>query len=472
MSEATNPGRPSCGRGATSYDVRVWAVKPYERKRGKTYGVRWSVAGEAKHQTFRTRALADAFRAGLLSATKQGQPFDVATGLPVTALPVATAPSWFDFASAFAEAKWNRAAPRSRESIADALAAVTPALIVSDRGSPAPSILRPALSGWAFNAGRIRAGVVPPDEFSRALAWIAENTLTLDAIDDVGTARRMLDSLAVLLDGTPAAATTVSRRRAVLHNALQHGVEIGYFSANPLNKFKWKAPKVAEAVDRRSVVNHDQARALLTAVALTSRPACRLVGFFACMYYAGLRPGEVTELRECDLTLPERGWGELNLCFSNPATGTSWTDHGKRERRQLKHRAKKDTRIVPAPALLVEILRTHIEEFGTAPDGRLFRGTRGGAMPDSTYCRVWQDARRIALTPAEAESPLAARPYDLRHAAVSTWLNAGVDPTQVAEWAGHSVAVLMRVYAKCIVGRDGIARRRIADALGEPESEE
>ena len=30
-----------------------------------------------------------------------------------------------------------------------------------------------------------------------------------------------------------------------------------------------------------------------------------------------------------------------------------------------------------------------------------------------------------------AASPLAERPYDLRHAYLSTWLNAGVDPTQV-----------------------------------------
>jgi hypothetical protein len=48
---------------------------------------------------------------------------------------------------------------------------------------------------------------------------------------------------------------------------------------------------------------------------------------------------------------------------------------------------------------------------------------------------------------------------------VSTWLNAGVDPAQVAEWAGHSVNVLLRVYAKTIVGRDQVARRRIAAAL-------
>ena len=61
---------------------------------------------------------------------------------------------------------------------------------------------------------------------------------------------------------------------------------------------------------------------------------------------------------------------------------------------------------------------------------------------------------------------MAKRPYDLRHAAVSTGLSAGVPPTQIAEWAGHSVEVLLRVYAKCIDGQDDVARQRIEDALG------
>lgn len=60
---------------------------------------------------------------------------------------------------------------------------------------------------------------------------------------------------------------------------------------------------------------------------------------------------------------------------------------------------------------------------------------------------------------------MAQRPYDLRHACVSTWLNAGVPATQVAEWAGHSVDVLMRVYAKCIYGQEEAARKRIEAAL-------
>jgi hypothetical protein len=35
---------------------------------------------------------------------------------------------------------------------------------------------------------------------------------------------------------------------------------------------------------------------------------------------------------------------------------------------------------------------------------------------------------------------------------------------QVAEWAGHSVDVLLRVYAKCIYGQQRDARRRIWEA--------
>jgi len=70
------------------------------------------------------------------------------------------------------------------------------------------------------------------------------------------------------------------------------------------------------------------------------------------------------------------------------------------------------------------------------------------------------------LTDEEYRSELARRPYDLRHACLSTWLNGGVAATQVAEWAGHSVEMLLRVYAKCLDGQDEIAKRRIAAALG------
>jgi integrase len=90
--------------------------------------------------------------------------------------------------------------------------------------------------------------------------------------------------------------------------------------------------------------------------------------------------------------------------------------------------------------------------------------SRGGIFNDRTYLKVFHKARAAAFTGQEAVSLLARRPYDLRHAAVSTWLNAGIPAPQVAEWAGHSVDVLLRVYAKCISGQQHEAKRRIEEA--------
>ncbi len=92
---------------------------------------------------------------------------------------------------------------------------------------------------------------------------------------------------------------------------------------------------------------------------------------------------------------------------------------------------------------------------------------RGGELPTITYRRAWTKARHTALTPEEEASLLARRPYDLRHACLSTWLNNGVAPTQVAEWAGHGADVLLRIYAECLAGQDELAKRRISEALRE-----
>ncbi|MEV4747963.1 hypothetical protein AB0K21_16440 [Streptosporangium sp. NPDC049248] len=50
-------------------------------------------------------------------------------------------------------------------------------------------------------------------------------------------------------------------------------------------------------------------------------------------------------------------------------------------------------------------------------------------------------------------------------ARIAAWLNAGVSAPDMAERAGHSVDVLLRVYAKCLDGRKEAANERIGDAL-------
>jgi integrase len=59
-----------------------------------------------------------------------------------------------------------------------------------------------------------------------------------------------------------------------------------------------------------------------------SQAASRREAFFACLYYAALRPSEAVMLRESDLHLPKKGWGRIDLAASASRAGTAWTDHG------------------------------------------------------------------------------------------------------------------------------------------------
>lgn len=206
----------------------------------------------------------------------------------------------------------------------------------------------------------------------------------------------------------------------------------------------------------------------MDAVRAHSDYGAQLEAFFALLYFAGLRPGEALDVREEDLRLPTTGWGEVWLIRSNPQPGKAWTDDGATGRsKALKHRARGEGRTVPLCPELASILRRHLDSYGTGPDGRLFRAQKGGTglVCKTTYAKIWREARGKALGDLAA-TPLGKRPYDLRHACLSTWLNAGVPATQVAEWAGHSVDVLLRIYAKCLDGTQDAARRRIEDALG------
>ncbi|MEV1317902.1 tyrosine-type recombinase/integrase [Micromonospora arborensis] len=219
-----------------------------------------------------------------------------------------------------------------------------------------------------------------------------------------------------------------------------------------------------------------------------------MTAFFGCLYCAGMRPSEAADLRreDCDLAgrcadcgadfddlavvKPSRScdhekieyrWGRLVLAGTSPRAGSHWTDDGgSHERRGLKHRGRAETRTVPIPPRLVELLCLHVENHGVGPDGRFFRGLHGGPLSESVYDRWWKLAREKALTESQVASPLVRRPYDLRHAAASLWLNAGVPPTEVARRLGHGVAVLLRVYANCIDGGDDTMNDKIGDALG------
>jgi integrase len=290
----------------------------------------------------------------------------------------------------------------------------------------------------------------------------------------------ILDALTVNLNGKPAAPEYFSRRRRVMHRALAYAVRKKRLAANPLSKLNlpegWTPPEAPDdALDPRSVGNPVLVAAMLeTCKGIGRRQGRRFAAFYGCMFYATMRPSDVAALTRGGCELPERGWGHLTFADASPSAGRAYTDDGQvHEHRGLKGRtrgrpatrARKPARRVPVPPELVIMLREHIDQFGTAPDGKLFRSENGNPIQQSTWWQVWQKVRKASLSAEELASPLMRRPYDLRHSGVTWRLNSGVPATEVAAWAGHSVEVLTRVYARCVTGLEDVWISRMDDAL-------
>ena len=464
----------------TSYKVKFWEIRPNKagpksKKAGKviSYTVRWTVAGREKSKTFQRSSQAKNFLSDLRQAAKNGEEFDIDSGLPLFMIASdaeeKAARTWLEFSRAYVDMKWPDAAPKSRDGLTETLATVATVLVREDAPDPPDRLLlRRALR--AFYLAPQDRDKPRPRQITEALSWLEKWSLDLRDAAKPTNVRMALNALSRRLDGKPAAAKTVARKRAVLYNAFEYAVELEELDRNPIDLVKWKPPKLAEEVDWRVVIGPRQMRECLTAVTYVGKRGRgrRLRALFACMYYAALRPAEAVALRRQDCHLPATGWGRIVVSRTLPETGSRWTDSGStHEQRGLKLRPTAEVRTVPIPPVLVEILREHIAEFGTAEDGRLFQTERGGIVGSTAYGDVWAETRTLAFTPEQVASPLARRPYDLRHAGVSLWLNSGVPATEVAERAGHSVKVLLQVYAKCILGQDDCANQRIDDALAD-----
>ena len=258
-----------------------------------------------------------------------------------------------------------------------------------NRPQAAGQTLRAALYGHAFNARR-RSGAPAPDTAS-ALAWLERASLPVSQLSDPRVIRAALDGLCTRLDGSPAAASTITRKRAVFHGALGYAVELGLLPANPAGLVRWRASRAAVAVSPATVPSPAQVGVILAEVARI-RP--ELAAFFGCLYYAALRPEEAVALRRDDLILPARGRGTIILTAACPRTGSAWTSTGTPfEPRGLKHRPDGTIRVVPIPPVLVRML---------APAPACVRDRAGRAAVPRHPRR---HAQRIGLRPRLARRP-------------------------------------------------------------------
>src|SRR5215831_15871732 len=207
---------------ATTFDARVYQTEVYRGSEVTTYKVRWKVGGRLWKEGFRTVAQADSFRSALLTAARKGEAFSLVTGRPVAWERAKAETNWYEFACAYVDMKWKQASAKYRKDIARALtAAHLPCWPTGVDGR----------TMRAF-AGRSSGGDSTPS-----------NVLT----------RRPRSPR--FLPGSPATALRCRRWPSPRPQA----------ECSNRQRAEWTAPKVSGQVDRRSVVNPRQARALLEA---------------------------------------------------------------------------------------------------------------------------------------------------------------------------------------------------------------
>lgn len=168
---------------------------------------------------------------------------------------------------------------------------------MSAEGRWTPESRAGALRHWAFVLPRV-GGPEIPGEDRLVLAWgegVPAPGGLVDLHDPV-LAREVLESLRRRIDGGEASLETTRRKRKVLVHALHVVMERGELGGHQLAKVRWRVPEPVVSVDPRVVANRHQARDLLAAVSYGGGDrrarGCGLVGLFAGMYYAGLRPEE------------------------------------------------------------------------------------------------------------------------------------------------------------------------------------
>ncbi len=460
-----------------SYNVRIFKLETYEGKKRNTYYVRWRVAKQRHAEPFVNDTQADSFRSELMHAAKQGELFDVESGLPVKSLKAKKGyVGSYKFFTDYVDMRWPKVSASQRKNTAHALMTVMVSLLKDEPHSFKPVNVRTALREWAFNAER--RGSAPPD-IKEILAWVERVAPRMSVWLDTEVISAALEAVSTKLSGKPVAKVSLRRDRTILFGALKHAVVTHVLEQHPFELVEVPKIKSSRAIDKRSLLSENLAMRMLDWVKTHARTGACLFAYFAVLYFAGLRPEEAVALRVKDLTLPDDGsWGEITVYSPQPHVGSAWTDSGKprESRKQLKGRDLGESRAVPAHPVLVRILLVYIanptprkrsEPKPLKSGDRLFSGEHGDELADSVIRRNWLNARDEILTEDELNSPLAQRVYDLRHTCLTNWLNSGVPAAQVAAWAGNSVPVLLSTYVNCIAGtEDEMKRRVLADMPG------
>lgn len=368
---------------------------------------------------------------------QDGEYFDARTGEPESWSPSADEMLVLAWARLWVSHEWESWSPHSRRTAATDLAWFV-ALALDPKAPAPPSGIRLYIRDTLDPSVEVDAG----DDRERWLAtWgLRLGELTRELLADVER------QLGIGHRGEPLAAVTSRRRRATSHSCVRRAVELGRLESDPWpptpkGRARRKSAQATERVDVERLPGPATMTAILQGMLNRHRVSRTYQAMSAVAYYAGLRPGEVVMLRARALTLPATGWGRTRVIEADDGTGEAAMP-------------KTGERWVPISADLVAFLRAWIEANGLGPDDYLFRNTNGRVPEAGTWGTAVHRGCEAAGWPAM-------RVYDLRHACATNWLGAGVKLGETARRMGHSVEVLVRVYAGALEGDDVDANRRI-----------
>jgi integrase len=232
---------------------------------------------------------------------------------------------------------------------------------------------------------------------------------------------------------------------SVLRRILDHAVTKGLISETPFQDIATpKAPPRKEL----NVPTWTQVKAIADAMPERWRPLVWL------MDGAGLRIDESLAFHR-DCIRPDR----LRI-------------HEQYDRRDglspLKHREEGESRDMPLPAYLRDILTDHMAAHGTHSDGYLFAGEKSTFVVDDTFRTRFTDAVKTAGIETSFT------PHDLRHTFASRALADGVRIDAVARWLGHKdinetyktyAHLLPDEYAKAAKVMDAAYREAVSTTL-------
>jgi integrase len=422
--------------------VRVFNVQ--DRRSGgrsKPWVVRWEVDGRRTSRAFRTKALADRYRSELVVAHDRGESFDRTTGEPLSWSPSGSDVTVYDWARTWLAEQWPEWQPRTRTSAVEALSRFVPLAVASNAGD-APVRLR----NYLTSALQPDQSLDDIDECER---WLRRASLPL--VDLTRQNLAAIDSeLGKSLDGGQLSSSTAGRYRKVARSCIRRAVELEVLGADPWppqpkGRRHRKAVRTRSTVDIRKLPDPATMRRAIDAIETHQPASLTYKVMTAVAYYAGLRPSEVVMLRRSVLSLPANGWGridvvEADIDFDVPGE------------------PKTGPRSVPIPPVLVDILSEWCDEHPVQPDELLFRTRTGNRPTASNWTRAWHRALRSIDHPT-------LRVYDCRHAAATTWLQAGVSLGEVARRLGHSVETLVKTYVGALASDEESANQRIEARL-------